>query len=412
VSRKRRGRGESALFSRTRRWKAKDAAGNVVVRERVQWVAVVSEGVDSETNKRRRVYLYGSSKQAVQEKLFEHLTKAGGARRTTRPTKATTFAAVAGMFLEDARKNLSANTARSYEQTLAHVLPTIGPLRLDRLDGPRIERLYADLRNELSASLTARVHVVLRCVLNAAKKKGLIRSSPLETVKAPRYKRPVVQSLTLAELKRLLVAAEGDRLHALFVVAATTGVRQGELFALTWDDLDLDRRTLSVSRSAQEIDGQVTIVEPKSESSLRLVELPQVAVKALRERRKLAKAEGHKSKLVFPSPSGTTLRKSNFLRRVFYPIREAAGLRPTLTFHHLRHTAASLMLLQGASPKLVQEVLGHADVTLTLRTYSHVLPGVSRQAADSMDALLAPPASRGRGQIVGTRSVQRSKSGK
>ncbi|MGP6156887.1 MAG: tyrosine-type recombinase/integrase [Vulcanimicrobiaceae bacterium] len=402
-SRKRRGRGESAIYEKTRRWTAKDAAGKPVTHERTQWVAVVSAGMDAKTGKRARTYLYGDTKSAVQAKLLEHLVQHGGRRR---PTERVLLAAFVGTFLEDTRANLSANTARSYEQTLAHVLPRIGGLRVDRIDAERIETLYAELRREVSASMLARIHVVLRRVLNVAKRRGLIQTSPLESVEAPRFKNAPVTSLTLDQVKALLAAAEGDRLGALFTLAVTSGMRQGELFALRWQDVDLTARTVSVTRSAQEIVGEVTFVEPKTATSRRRIELAQVAVDALVRRRALADREEHDSELVFPSPTGGVLRKSNFLRRVFFPLRAAAGLPATAKFHNLRHTTASLMLLQGASPKVVQEVLGHANPAVTMKTYSHVLPGLTRAAADRLDEVLLPHAEA---SIGGTKAVHNKK---
>jgi integrase len=401
---RRRGRGESAIYKKARYWKVgKDE--NERVRSRTQWVAVVSEGRDPKSGKRRRKFLYADSQDEAQKALFKYLVQHGGSNRAS---DGSSFAAFAGAMLEDVRANRSANTARSYEGVLTkHVLPHIGSLRLEQLDGHRIQQLYSDLRRTgVSASLLARVHVVLRRLLNTAKKRQLIAASPLEHVEAPKYRRPLARALTVEQIGRLFKAARGDRLEALFVLAATTGMRQGELFALRWEDLDLHRRTLSVTRSVEEAAGELRIVEPKTASGRRRIELSLLAVDALKRRGEIAKKERHRSPLVFPGSVGGLLRKSNFLRRVYYPLRDEAKISGDIPFHALRHTSASLLLLQGVSPRVVQEMLGHADVRLTLSTYSHVLPTLQRQAADALDALLRPRKRRADRTVSGTMSVQ------
>lgn len=214
---------------------------------------------------------------------------------------------------------------------------------------------------------------------------------------APRHKRPRIESLTQKQAKTLMKAAKGHRLGALFVLALTTGMRQGELFGLRWSDFDLRRRTLYVQRSAQEVSGEITFVEPKTDLSRRRVSLSNIAVEALKRRRALADREEHRSDLVFPSERGYVLRKSNFLRKDWEPIRTAAGLSKT-RFHDLRHTAATLLLIEGVHPKVVSEMLGHASVRLTLDTYSHVIPTLQAGAATAFGRVFGAQA-KGRARV-------------
>lgn len=383
----RRGRGEGAIYEKTR---ILPSGKTVKI-----WVAVVSGGHDPKTGQRIRKFLYGKTKAEVQAALLKHLAAAGGSRQNSDRVLIADFV---GRFVEDVKANRSANTARSYEQTLRlHVLPHVGHLRLDQIDAQRVQQLYAALRRDkTSSSMLARVHTVLRRLLNVAKRQGFIEKSPIDSIEAPRHKRPAAQSLTMEQLQRLLAAARGDRLAALFILAATTGMRQGELFGLRWTDIDLRHRALSVTHAIEEVAGKIQLVEPKTATSRRRIELARGAIDALERRRLLAKQEGHGSAYIFPSITGTPLRKSNFLRRVYYPLRTAAKIPSTVPFHALRHTAASLLLLQGTSPKVVQELLGHADVRLTLATYSHTLPTLQRQAADALDRLLRAPAKAAR----------------
>lgn len=146
---------------------------------------------------------------------------------------------------------------------------------------------------------------------------------------------------------------------------------------------------MSVRRSLEEVKGVLNLKEPKSKSGRRQIALPAMTVEVLWEQKRLHLASGRLATgIVFPSPEGGWIRKSNFIRRVWHPIRKAAKLPKTITFHGLRHSAASLLLSEGISVKVIQEMLGHSNVALTLNTYSHVLPGMQQQAATTFDRLL------------------------
>jgi integrase len=185
----------------------------------------------------------------------------------------------------------------------------------------------------------------------------------------------------------LLTAALEDRFHALYVLAVTTGLRQGELLGLQWEDVDLASAVLHIRRALQEVAGRLWLDEPKTAKARRTVDLPAVAVAALREHGDRMLAEAHLREFVFCDSQGGPVRKSNLIRRSFLPLLKRAGL-PRIRFHDLRHTAATLLLLQGVHPKVVQERLGHSQISITLDTYSHVLPSMGREAAAKLDALL------------------------
>ena len=304
----------------------------------------------------------------------------------------TTVSEYAERFLKNIERRNRATTLRAYDQTLRlHILPAIGTVRIADLSTANVKAFYEGLTATVSGSMSAQIHATLRTLLNYAREERVIESSPLDSMKkaAPRYKRPRVESLTQKQANHVLEAVKSTRLEALFVLAITTGMRQGELFALRWSDIDDDFRFLSVVRSAQEIAGELTMVEPKTDRSRRRITLSQAAVRALKRRRKLAAKERHESPLVFPSVRGTPLRKSNFLRREWDPVRRAAGV-PGARFHSLRHSCASLLLSEGVNPKIVSEMLGHSDIRLTLETYSHVLPGIQGTAAAAFDRILRP----------------------
>ena len=189
-----------------------------------------------------------------------------------------------------------------------------------------------------------------------------------------------MQALAPGQVVQLLEAAKGDRLEALYILAVTTGLRQGELLGLHWDDIDLGGSALRVRHTLHELNGRVWIGEPKTRRARRQVDLPAIAVMALQHHREGMLIEGRPVGLVFCNNQGGPLRKSNLVRRSFLPLLKRAGL-PVIRFHDLRHTAATLLLVQGVHPKIVQERLGHSQISLTLDTYSHILPGMGREAA-------------------------------
>jgi integrase len=384
---RRRTRGEGTLYEKVRTWKTSDGKTH----SKKMWVAAISEGYVAERGRprRRRRFFYGKTAEEARTARNRYLNQVGK-DLPTEQNETATVSQYADRFVEHAKENARAATAYTYERTLRlHVTPYIGKVSLTDLSPDRIKALYDTLKGKVSSSMLARVHVVLRAMLNLAREERVIVASPLESIRkaAPRHTRPRIEGLTKIQAKALLKAAKGHRLEALFIIALTTGMRQGELFALRWSDVDLQHRTLYVQRSAQEVSGEISFVEPKTALSRRRVALSAIAIEALKRRRRIADREDHESPLVFPSDRGHVLRKSNFLRKDWEPIRTAAEL-PGTRFHDLRHTAASLLLIEGVHPKVVSEMLGHASIRLTLDTYSHLIPTMQAGAADAFDRVL------------------------
>jgi len=245
-----------------------------------------------------------------------------------------------------------------------------------------IQGMYSAMeRDGHSPTKRAHTHRVMRRAMNVALKWGMIARNPCLAVDPPRYEKRDIQPLNDEQTKQLLKEAEPHRHYALFVLAVTTGLRQGELFGLRWEDMDLKKERIHVRHTLEEIHGQLRLKEPKSASGRRNVHLPRVAVEALHEHRKRMMAEGLAgSEIVFCDTQGGFLRKSNFDRNVWKLLRKASGI-PPIRFHDLRHTAATLLLSQGVHPKVVQERLGHSTITITMDTYSHVLPSMQEDAA-------------------------------
>jgi integrase len=181
-------------------------------------------------------------------------------------------------------------------------------------------------------------------------------------------------------------AITGNPYEALFALAMTTGMRPSEYLALTWNDLDLEHGTVSISRTLQWRKGGWQFADTKRSRSRRMVKLQAWVVALLREQ--VSKGQrGRGDNLVFHAKRGGPVRESWFVHRHFKPLLKSAEL-PAIRLYDLRHTAATISLAAGVSPKVISEQLGHASVAFTLDVYSHVLPHMQDAAAEKVQALL------------------------
>jgi integrase len=209
---------------------------------------------------------------------------------------------------------------------------------------------------------------------------GLVRNVA-EAVDPPRVPEEITP-LSPKQARAFLETARDDRLEVLYVLAVHTGMRQGELFNLRWNDVDLNARVLRVrGTKAARIRRTVTLSETASQALRSHLE---------RQLREIDRAGSlwRENGLVFATEIGTPLNRHNATQRSFRPLLERAGL-PQIRFHDLRHTCATILLSRGVHAKFVQELLGHATIAITLDTYSHVLPGMGGGTADAMDAALS-----------------------
>lgn len=206
-----------------------------------------------------------------------------------------------------------------------------------------------------------------------------------------------MRSLTPEEAKRLIAALTDEPLAALYIVAISTGMRQGELFGLRWEDVDWTNGTLNLQQTIVQVrSGEMFVQAPKTRRGRRSVPLLPFAAEALRRHRAEQNAQRlalgdrwRDNDLVFTDGTGGPLRAQNVMRRSFVPLLERAGL-PHIRFHDLRHSAASIMLALGVSLKTVQEILGHANIATTGDIYSHVMPVQQREALERLGDLLKP----------------------
>jgi integrase len=369
--------------------------GSIFQRRDGRWCALLDLG-RGEDGKRKRLTLYGTSRRDVQELLVAraHDRQCGMLPQPTRETVGEN----AERWLHDTvQHSVRPATAVSYGLVMRkHVIAELGPLPLQKLTPGHLRQLYAKkLQAGLSGASVQRIHAITRRWLGQAMKDGLVPRNVAAVVERPRAARKAMRVLTPSETAKLLQEAAQDRLAALYVLAVTSGMRQGELLGLAWGHVNLKAGQVQVCQQLQYIHGEPQLLEPKTAAGRRLIELPALAVRALSEHRvrqlkeRLAVGDLWQDQwgLVFTGDLGRPLTASVLLKRSFVPLLERAEL-PRIRFHDLRHTAATLLLAAGEHPKVVQERLGHSSIALTLDTYSHVLPSMQKAAAAKIDAIL------------------------
>lgn len=262
-------------------------------------------------------------------------------------------------WLQVAKPTIRPRSWRRYEElSRRHIVPTLGKTALARLTAQQVQQLYsAKLEEGLSATTVHYIHVTLRRAFGEAYKLGLVLRNVATLVTPPRPRRQAMHVLAPDEVQRFLAAVADDRLEGLYVLAITSGMRLGELLALKWKDVDLDRTTLQVQATLQRTKDGYVFALPKTAKSRRRVALTTTAVQALRrhrvrqaEERLAAGRAWHDQGIVFTDAVGGPLDGIHVLRYEFTPILKREGL-PTIRFHDLRHTAATLMLRQGGIPR-------------------------------------------------------------
>ncbi|HEV7680020.1 MAG TPA: site-specific integrase [Candidatus Dormibacteraeota bacterium] len=330
-----------------------------------------------------RFSAYGATARIARGKLAEKVkAHEAGVRVSGQPQK---FGDYLDTWLSETKNSLkpSAYLRNEYAVRL-HIKPQLGQLRLSELSRGDLTSFYAGLRagtwtgRPLSDTSIHHVHATIRAALSVAVLTSRVAVNIAAGYPAPRMTHRPKVLLDKAELTRLVAAAEGDPLEALWVLLATTGMRQGEARGLYWDTVDLSLGRLRIRQTAtldydgvsMDADGFVYLGVPKTSSGRRTITLSQVALRALRRHWEAAGKPTHGP--VFVSPhTGRALGATGLLRNYFHPLLKRAGL-PPMPLHDLRHSVATLLLLDKVPAHAVSDLLGHASVQVTLGIYAGV----------------------------------------
>ena len=344
-------------------------------------------------DKRRTAYhsFHGTKRQA-QDELARLISEAKEGRRLE-PSKLT-LAEYLDQWLDAMKPSVTPQTHEWAEYMVrSHIAKRLGGIPLQELQPLDIQQFIAELlesgrcdgRGGLSMRTVRHIVSTLSQAMRQAVDWGMIAQNPVSRVKTPKPERRDIQVLDTAGIVSLLDAANSTRLYVPILLAVCTGMRRGELLALRWKDIDLDGGVLSVNRSLEYARGELRFKAPKTKTSQRRVTLPNLAIEALRRHRvnqlkeRMALGLGRdECALAFTTVTGHPYRPKNF-SKAFATIVKRAGLRCTL--HALRHTHASQLLRDGVPVQTVSARLGHANPSITLGVYAHLLPGMEQEAA-------------------------------
>ena len=378
--------------------------GSIYKQRNGLWAATISlEGG-------KRKYFYGKTRKEVQEKLAAVLQdqKQGMLLATPQQT--------VGQFLTDwleqtHKHSVRPRTYERYEEAIRlHLIPVLGKHRLQKLSAQHVQAFYARMTCEgLSPSTVNYYHSVLHNALGTAVKWGLVPRNVCDLVTPPRKVRFEIQPFTLKQVQSFFDAIRGHKWEALFTLALATGMRQGELLGLKWQDINFTTGILQVRRILTRVPSRTSPrvfieAEPKTQYSRRSITVASFALESLQqhrlrqeEARKKAGACWQDHDYVFCTLTGTHLRPNHVVDE-FKKLLKKADL-PDIRFHDLRHSAATLLLSLGVHPKVVQELLGHTQISMTMDIYSHVLPSMQQDAVSRLNDLLKKPHEQDVGEV-------------
>ncbi|HEX4208645.1 MAG TPA: tyrosine-type recombinase/integrase [Ktedonobacteraceae bacterium] len=347
----------------------------------------------------KRKYFYSKKRQEVYDKMQKALQEKKQGTLVTAPQQS--LAQYLTYWLENSVQDTL--RPRSYERyegiVRLHLIPVLGKVKLQSLTPQHVQLLKSQkVKEGLSAKTVGLIHVVLHRALDDAIKLGLVARNVCDVVSPPREEKKEIHPLTLEQIHRLLHTAKGHALETLVTLALATGMRRGELLGLKWQDIDFGKGILRVRRILSRVptlvrtDGDETYVEtePKTKGSRRSIALTGFAIDALKkhrrhqeEARRVAGTSWEDHDYVFYTPTGRHLSPSSSVLDPFKILLKRAGL-PDIRFHDLRHSAATLLLGEGVNPKVVQEILGHSKISMTMDIYSHVMPIMQSDAMDKL----------------------------
>jgi integrase len=371
MTQKRRGHNEGSIY---------------YVPERDRWIAEIS----IRPGKRKKFYC--KSKQEAVRKRNEAL------RELERGTLATGTQKRLGEYLIDWLENVHKSKLRigtyvNYKKHVRYIVEGLGDVWLQKLTPEHVQAfLQKKLDEGLSSKTVHEIHGVLRVALKKAVRWAMVSRNVCDVVDPPRIVSREAVPLSVEQARVLVKHVQGHRLEVLLAMAVVTGMRRGELLALRWSDIDFDRGRLLVLHSVDYIVGHGYVEgKPKTTAGKRLISLPAFLLDMLKrhqaqqlEMQKAAKKWEDRG-LVFPNLSGGYLHPTH-MGETFRGLLKEAGL-PDIHFHDLRHSAASILLCIGVNIKVIQELLGHSDISITLRTYSHLLPSMQQEVVDTWDGV-------------------------
>ena len=373
-----------------------------IVKKGARWYIIIEQR-DPETGERKRKWHSGFRTKKEAEAARTDLLSRMQRGLYVEPSKDRLADYLMDQWLPAIESTVRRSTFVRYRNGIRlHVIPYLGNVPLQEITPSMLNGLYskllvsgrADGGGGLAPNTVRNAHVVLHKALNDAVRWGLLSKNPSEFADPPRVPMSTTMRIWNAdEVRAFLDSTETDRLQAAWVLAATTGMRRGEILGLRWDDIDLEARRLAVRRALVTSDYELSFSPPKTARGRRVVALDPETVRVMRKHRvsqaeeRLAMGDAYRDQdLVFCQEDGSPVHPDRFTK-IFKNLVSATGL-PSIRLHDVRHSYATLALEAGVHPKVVSERLGHASIGITLDTYSHVLPSLQEEAAETVAAVI------------------------
>jgi integrase len=372
-----------------------------IIQRKDRFYVVAYDGLDPLTGKERRRWHPAGHDRHEAEQMATRIEAdaAGSAPLRGGPVHLGEF--LTDTWLPTKRRHVRATTSYRYSWMVDnYVNPSVGHVPLRRLRADHLDGLYDQLATTggrhgtgLAPKTVHEVHVIVRSSLDLAMRRQLVDTNVAQATNArhKRQTRKVPRSWTAEELASFLAAARPHRLHPALHLTACTGMRRGEVAGLKWSDLDRANQRLSISRTLQSLAGQPVEFPVKTRTSRRCIDLDDKTMDVLARWRRRLSRDGlphDADDWMFVNPSGRFVNPES-ISQLFGRLQGGLPELTRIRFHDLRHTHASLLIMDGVPVKVVSERLGHANVAFTMHTYQHLLPGMSAAAARQFAALLA-----------------------
>jgi integrase len=356
-------------------------------KSRTQWVAAITIS----PGKRKKFYF---------EKKADALKKKNEAlRELEQGTLPTGNQRKLGEFIESwlenvHKENLRISTYVKYKKLVKYIVADLGEVWLQKLSAEQVQQFYAKKRKDgLSSKTVHEIHGVLHLALKHAVRWNYVSRNVCDLLDSPRVVSRKGTPLSVEQARKLVESLKGHRLELVVLTAIITGMRRGEILALRWSDIDMTRRVLVVLRTVDYIYPYGYVEnEPKTKTGKRRIDLPEFFIKMLKqhrikqERQRLKIGDKWENRdLVFADMTGGYMSPAH-LDDDFGKIVKDAGL-PHLPFHDLRHSAATILISMGIHPKVIQELLGHSDISITLGIYGHLFPSMGQGVAEKWDGV-------------------------
>lgn len=382
------------------RKQTRNAQGSGTIRQRPngRWEARYTIGRDPGTGKQIQLSVYGDTQKEVLVKLQK--VSVDISRGVYTPPDKIKVSEWMETWLNQYKADIKPSSRVSYEQIIInHINPGIGAVRLQDLKAPSIQKLYNDMLKEGYASKTIRaINGVMHGALKQAMRLGIIGTNPCDICTLPRLVQKEMKPLDKPEVARFLKQIEGDDLEALFITALFTGRREGELFGLTWDCVNLETGAITSYRQLlrPRKKGEGFRFGPLKNDKVVTTYPSQIVIDSLRSLKRQQASMRLKSgdqwdereftNLVFTTSTGKHLNYNVVLRQLKHHLR-AAGIEER-RFHDLRHSFAVLSIQAGDDIKTVQENLSHATAAFTLDKYGHVTQSMRKASTERMNAFV------------------------